>query len=68
MFAYDEKYAVELEMLAAVVMEADAVICARATPKQKAKLVKFVRSRHKICLAIGDGANDVNMIGVSLFS
>ena len=46
-------------------MKADSVICARSTPKQKAKIVNFVRSRGKICIAIGDGANDVNMIRVS---
>lgn len=55
----------ELNLLASLIMEADAVICARATPKQKARLVKFVKQRKKICLAIGDGANDVNMIGVN---
>ena len=64
-FTYKEEFQSELDMLASLIMEADAVICARATPKQKAKLVHFVRSRDKVCLAIGDGANDVNMIGVS---
>lgn len=54
-------------MLASLIMEADALICARSTPKQKAKLVKFVKSRGKVVLAIGDGANDVNMIGVLYF-
>jgi soluble P-type ATPase len=45
-------------------MKADSVVCARSTPKQKAKIVNFVRRRGKVCLAIGDGANDVNMIRV----
>ena len=45
-----------------ILMEVDAVVCSRATPKQKAKIVKFVKSHGKITLAIGDGANDVNMI------
>ena len=45
-------------------MKADSVVCARSTPKQKAKIVNFVRKRGKVCLAIGDGANDVNMIRV----
>lgn len=41
----------------------DAVICCRATPKQKAEMVRIVRIRTgKVTLAIGDGANDVNMI------
>uniref|UniRef100_A0ABM5ENX9 Phospholipid-transporting ATPase n=1 Tax=Pogona vitticeps TaxID=103695 RepID=A0ABM5ENX9_9SAUR len=40
-----------------------AVICCRVTPKQKALVVQMVK-RHKktTSLAIGDGANDVNMI------
>jgi P-type E1-E2 ATPase len=39
------------------------VICCRVTPKQKADVVKLVRvNLNKITLAIGDGANDVNMI------
>jgi phospholipid-translocating ATPase len=47
-------------------MKADSVICARSTPKQKAMIVSFVRSRGKVCIAIGDGANDVNMIRVGI--
>ncbi|XP_067410365.1 phospholipid-transporting ATPase IK [Emydura macquarii macquarii] len=40
-----------------------AVICCRVTPKQKAHIVQLVkRHRSVITLAIGDGANDVNMI------
>ena len=36
----------------------------RASPKQKAALVAFIKSicKNKTTLAIGDGANDVNMI------
>lgn len=42
---------------------ADSVICCRASPSQKAGLVKSVRERVKsITLAIGDGANDIAMI------
>ncbi|PGH21659.1 hypothetical protein AJ80_03092 [Polytolypa hystricis UAMH7299] len=43
---------------------ADSVICCRASPKQKAFLVRCIRKRvHKsITLAIGDGANDIAMI------
>jgi magnesium-transporting ATPase (P-type) len=29
-------------------------------------IVSFVRSRGKVCIAIGDGANDVNMIRVGI--
>lgn len=55
----------EANSLAELLMRADSVVCARSTPKQKAKIVNFVRKRGKVCLAIGDGANDVNMIRVS---
>ena len=42
----------------------DSVICCRASPKQKAFLVKSIRTRvnDSITLAIGDGANDIAMI------
>jgi phospholipid-translocating ATPase len=42
----------------------DSVICCRASPSQKAKLVKGIRTRvqKSITLAIGDGANDIAMI------
>ncbi|XP_048666629.1 phospholipid-transporting ATPase IK [Marmota marmota marmota] len=39
------------------------VICCRVTPKQKALIVALVKKyQHVVTLAIGDGANDVNMI------
>ncbi|KAF2126357.1 phospholipid-translocating P-type ATPase [Dothidotthia symphoricarpi CBS 119687] len=43
---------------------ADSVICCRASPSQKAALVKAIRKRVRksITLAIGDGANDIAMI------
>ncbi|KAK2740656.1 hypothetical protein FQN57_006026 [Myotisia sp. PD_48] len=43
---------------------ADSVICCRASPKQKAFLVRSIRKRvnKSITLAIGDGANDIAMI------
>ncbi len=42
------------------------------TPNQKAEIVKIVKKLNKLTLAIGDGANDVNMIteahvGVGIF-
>lgn len=42
----------------------DSVICCRASPKQKAFLVKSIRRQVKdsVTLAIGDGANDIAMI------
>ncbi|XP_066430585.1 phospholipid-transporting ATPase IK [Eleutherodactylus coqui] len=43
--------------------QCQAVICCRVTPKQKAMIVQLVRKHKKVTtLAIGDGANDVNMI------
>lgn len=40
-----------------------AVLCCRVSPLQKAKVVTLVKVRKQaICLAIGDGANDVSMI------
>ncbi|KAK2026044.1 phospholipid-translocating P-type ATPase [Colletotrichum zoysiae] len=52
----------------------DSVICCRASPAQKALMVKTVRSQlrklkgrmgHGLTLAIGDGANDLAMISAS---
>ncbi|TVY32279.1 putative phospholipid-transporting ATPase, partial [Lachnellula subtilissima] len=42
----------------------DSVICCRASPSQKASLVKKIRTKvnKSITLAIGDGANDIAMI------
>ena len=40
-----------------------AVICCRVSPKQKAEVVELVKKTlGKVCLSIGDGANDVSMI------
>jgi phospholipid-transporting ATPase len=45
---------------------ASVVLACRVSPKQKAEIVNMVRQRNKnkniTTLAIGDGANDVNMI------
>ena len=45
-------------------MQAKGFVIYRSSPKQKAALVSFVRTycKGKTTLAIGDGANDVNMI------
>jgi phospholipid-translocating ATPase len=47
-----------------LVVIADSVICCRASPSQKASLVKKIRTKvnRSITLAIGDGANDIAMI------
>lgn len=53
-----------LDLVEKVLSEAAAVIIYRAKPLDKANVVNFIRQRNrgKITLAIGDGANDVNMI------
>ncbi|XP_078587459.1 phospholipid-transporting ATPase VA-like [Branchiostoma floridae x Branchiostoma japonicum] len=51
------------DWLLAVARECKAVICCRATPLQKANMLKLVRERlHVMTLAVGDGANDVSML------
>ncbi|CAD8207799.1 unnamed protein product [Paramecium pentaurelia] len=53
--------------------DCESIVCCRVTPKQKADVVRLIKDRlNKITLAIGDGANDVNMIqaahiGVGLY-
>ena len=41
-----------------------AVVCCRLTPKQKAQLVKLMKTQNpsQITAAIGDGANDIPML------
>jgi P-type E1-E2 ATPase len=43
---------------------ASAVLIFRASPAQKADVVRFIKAhnRSRITVAVGDGANDVNMI------
>ncbi|KAK0727852.1 hypothetical protein B0T26DRAFT_638783 [Lasiosphaeria miniovina] len=45
----------------------DSVICCRASPSQKANLVKCIRHQvpSSVTLAVGDGANDIAMIQAS---
>jgi len=43
--------------------KATSVLCCRVSPIQKADIVKMIiNSKDATTLAIGDGANDVNMI------
>jgi len=42
--------------------QCEAVICCRVSPLQKALVTGLVKSKGKVTLAIGDGANDVGMI------
>jgi magnesium-transporting ATPase (P-type) len=51
-----------VQSLTQLLLQMDSVVCCRATPKQKAKLVKMVKTQNLTVLAVGDGANDVNMI------
>lgn len=50
--------------VAALLLGAQTVCVYRCSPGEKAEVVKFVRkfTKDKTVLAIGDGANDVNMI------
>lgn len=56
-----------------LLLRCHSIICCRCTPKQKAQMVRLVRTGgNKITLAIGDGVNDCNMIqeaniGVGVF-
>ena len=52
------------EKLGDLLIEAGSVIVYRSSPGQKAQVVTFMRkfTGGKVTLAIGDGANDVNMI------
>lgn len=54
----------ELELaLLGVAEHCQSVICCRVTPLQKALVVELVKKyKEAVCLAIGDGANDVSMI------
>jgi len=39
------------------------VVCCRVSPKQKSDIVEhYMKTEKGICLAVGDGANDVPMI------
>lgn len=53
-----------IEMFYQLAIRCNSVLCCRVTPKQKAQMVNLIRERqpHITTLAIGDGANDVNMI------
>lgn len=53
-------------LLLKLATQCEGVICCRVSPLQKALVVKLVKyGLGVMCLAIGDGANDVSMIQVS---
>ena len=46
-----------------IIIRCKSVVCCRASPKQKAKLVNLIKiTDNSITMAIGDGANDMGMI------
>jgi phospholipid-translocating ATPase len=67
-YVFDEKnphHRLSEAMLLELGCRCKAVICCRVSPLQKAKVVALVREGlGSLCLAIGDGANDVSMIQV----
>lgn len=53
------------ELFIQVCLKCASVLCCRVSPQQKAQVTKLVRKglgQNRLCLAIGDGANDVGMI------
>ncbi len=56
---------VDEKQLLLLVNQCQAVICCRVTPKQKQDMVWLMRKNKCTTLAIGDGANDVNMINTA---
>ena len=60
-FAFEEPYTKDL--LLELATRCRAVVCCRTSPLQKALIVRLVKEGlGSMCLAIGDGANDVSMI------
>lgn len=51
------------ELLLQLSIQCNTVICCRVSPLQKAQIVRLIKDNLGVmCLAIGDGANDVSMI------
>jgi phospholipid-translocating ATPase len=51
------------ELLLALSTRCNTVVCCRVSPLQKAQIVRLIKDNLGVmCLAIGDGANDVSMI------
>lgn len=52
------------ELLCDVALSCEVVLCCRVSPKQKQEIVSMVKKKvgSAVTLAVGDGANDVNMI------
>lgn len=60
----EDKKAKLSEYATSILVKAETVIMYRSSPDQKAQVVNLIRQnlRGKKTLAIGDGANDINMI------
>lgn len=56
--------ALSISNIGDLLKNASSVIVYRSSPAQKAEVVNFMKklTKGKVTLAIGDGANDVNMI------
>ena len=53
------------DLFLALTDHCSSVMCCRATPLQKALVVRLIKGKDKVLtLAVGDGANDVSMIKV----
>jgi phospholipid-translocating ATPase len=51
------------DLLIQLALKCNTVICCRVSPLQKAQIVRLIKDNLGVlCLAIGDGANDVSMI------
>lgn len=53
------------EQFIRIAMKAKSVVCSRASPNDKAEIVKCVNSKNCITLAIGDGGNDIPMLSIA---
>ena len=52
-----------IKVFSELFVKCNSIICSRVDPKQKAKMVNIIKSTNSgVCLAIGDGANDIGMI------
>jgi len=60
----NEKRSTLSEYAVSLLLKAETVVMYRSSPSQKAQVVNLIRTnlRGKKTLAIGDGANDINMI------
>ncbi|KAK8878560.1 hypothetical protein M9Y10_005340 [Tritrichomonas musculus] len=53
------------EQFTRIAMKAKSVVCSRVSPNDKAEIVKCIKSKNRITLAIGDGGNDIPMLSIA---